>query len=194
VSETKLSTIQPSEVQWFLSAPNATSGYTVTSTPGNCFGKYMSTTQVNAATTTDNIFLDASGIMNANMEVDYACIFLANNTVTGFSMKNPVVWMPVQFAVNYTDTIQLGADPIGVVPQTSASQQAQLISAQNIAPAGVTTWAYPSTTLNTGVKVADIPPGYCVGIWFKRALTNVGPTPAGTPDGAGFTVSFQSSA
>src|ERR1700722_13991475 len=112
-----MATIQPSEVQWFLSNPTASAGFTGVGNAGNSLGKYMSTTLVNVATTLDNIFLDASGIMNANLEVDYQCIFLANNTVTGFSMKNPVVWLPIIYAVNFTDTIQVASDPIGVVLQ-----------------------------------------------------------------------------
>jgi len=154
----------------------------------------MSTTQINVSTTLDNLFLDATGQMNINQEVDYQCLFLANNTATGFYMKNPVVWLPAQYYVHFTDTMQVASDPIGVVPQTGTNVQAQLISAQSVAPAGVTNWAFPTASIMGGVKVPDIPPAYCIAMWFKRSLNNTGPTPVNTPDGVAITVSFQSNA
>jgi hypothetical protein len=188
-----MATIQPGEVQWYLSNPNAVTGFSGVGTPGNSRGNYMSTTVVNTSTTINNLFLDATGVMNAASEVDYQCLFVANNTVTGFSMKNPKVWLPQQYYVNHTSTTMVGSDPIGVVLQTSATSQAATISSQVQAP-GVTNWVFPSATMSQGVAVPDIPPGYCIAIWFKRSLTNSGPTPVNTPDGVVVTVSFQSNA
>lgn len=189
-----MSTIQPSEVQWYLSNPTGSGGFTGTGHAGNSLGKWLSTTQINVSTTLDNLFLDATGQMNAAQEVDYQCLFLCNNTATGFYMKNPMIWLPSQFYQNFTDTMQFGTDPIGVVPQTSGNPQAQLISSQTVAPQGVTNWHFPSATLTQGILVPDIPPAYCIAVWFKRSLTNQGPTPIGTPDGVAIQVAFQSNA
>jgi hypothetical protein len=189
-----MSTIQPSEVQWFLSNPTAVTGFSGTGAPGNSLGKYLSTTQINVSTTLDNLFLDATGQMNAAQEVDYQCLFLCNNTATGFTMKNPVVWMPTPFVENTNSTTQVGSDPIGVVAQNASSAQAQLISAQSVAPAGVTNFVFPSASMSQGLAVPDIPPANCIAIWVKRSLNNLGPTPVSTPDGVAITVSFQSNA
>lgn len=186
-----MSLILPSEVQWFLSNPNAVTGFSGTGTPGNSRGKYMSTTLVNTQTTLDNLFLDATGASNIAMEVNYQCLFLANNTTTGNNMLSPKVWLPQAFYVNHTSTTMVGSDPTGVVPQLGAAVQGATISAVTQSP-NVTNWVFPSATMSQGVAVPNIPPGYCIAIWFKRSLTNSGPTPANTPDGVVVTVSFQS--
>jgi hypothetical protein len=189
-----MSTIQPSEVQWFLSNPSASIGYSGVGTPGNSLGKFMSTTQINSVTTLDDLFLDASGVMNNAGEVDYQCLFMANNTATGFNMLSPVIWLPTAFYVNYTSSVQIGLDPAGVVSQTSATAQAMTIANQQTAPSGVSTWVNPTATKTGGLAVPNVPPTFCVAIWFKRTMTNVGPTPSGTPDGVAFTCTFQSEA
>lgn len=188
-----MSTILPSEVGYFLSAPTASSGNTGTGVIGNSRGKYLSVTPVNVSTTINNLFTDATGQMNAAQEVDYQCVFICNNTATGFTMKNPVVWMPTQFVKDFTTTVQIGMDTIGVVPQTGASAQASIITSQT-QPPSVVKYSFPDATMATGVVVPDIPPAYCVAIWVKRILLNQGPTPVNTPDGVAITVSFQSNA
>jgi hypothetical protein len=181
--------ISPSEVRWYLSNPNASTGYSGTGTPGNSLGKWMSTTQV-SDTPIDDLFLDLSAAQNAALQVDYQCIFLANFTVTGNYMRNPYVWMPSQ---NYTPAaamLQMAVDPIGPTLYNGTSPQAQVISMSTSAPT-VVGWYGPSPLYFNGLLVPDIAPGYAVAVWMQRTATN---SPALTPQSLSLQVTFASDA
>jgi hypothetical protein len=181
--------ISPSEVRWYLSNPNASTGYSGIGTPGNSLGKWMSTTQV-SSTPIDDLFLDISAAENAALQVDYQCIFLANFTVTGDSMRNPYVWMPSQQYTAGAAMLSLAVDPIGPQPYQSTSQQAQVISQNTSAPT-VVAWYGPSPLYYYGLLVPDIPPGYAVAVWIQRTAVN---SPAVTPQSLQLEVTFASDA
>jgi hypothetical protein len=181
--------ISPSEVRWYLSNPNASTGFSGIGTPGNSLGKWMSTTQV-SNTAIDDLFLDLSAAQNAALQVDYQCIFIANFTVTGDSMRNPYVWMPSQQYTVGGATMLLAFDPIGAVPYTSTSPQAQAISQSTSTPT-VVSWFGPSPLYYNGLLIPDIPPGYAVAVWIQRTATN---SPAITPQSLQLEVTFASDA
>lgn len=182
--------ISPSEVRWYLSNPNAASGYMGTGTPGNSLGKYMSTTQVSSVAL-DDIFLDLLAAQNAGLQVDYQCVFVVNFTITGNTMRNPYVWMPLQ---NYTPNgakMAIGVDPIGPVPYQSSSPQASVIPNSVTAPP-VAVWYGPSPVFNPGgLLIPDIPPGYAQAVWIQRTATN---SPALTPQSLSLQITFASDA
>lgn len=163
----------PSEVQWYLSDPNTGLGFTGNGLAGQSLGRFMSTTQVNSAQPLDDLFLDITPAQNAGGQVDYQCVFLMNNTVTGLMMKNPYVWMPSALWTYNGAMLAVGLDPTGVVTYNSASVQAVTIATSLNAPAGVNTWIQQPLSLWTaGLKLPDIPPQYCVAIWIQRTATN----------------------
>lgn len=163
--------ISTDEVQFYLSCPSANAGYTGAGIPGSSNGKYMSVTQISAQPL-DDLFLDLTPQQNAAGQVDYQCLFIMNNTSTGYTMKNPYVWMP---SIVYTvggANMEVGFDPIGSVPYQQTTVQAAFITSPTTPPP-VTTYTGPTPNQNPGgVLVPDIPPQYCVALWFQRTATN----------------------
>jgi hypothetical protein len=182
--------VSPTEVRWYLSNPNAATGFSGIGTPGNSLGKWMSTTQVSDVAAGD-LFLDLSAAQNVALQVDYQCLFIANFTASLDYMRNPYVWMPSAAYTFGGAAIQLAADPIGPLPYGSALPQAQSISASTTAPA-VAGWYGPSPVYNPGgLLVPDIPPGYATAVWIQRTATNC---PAITPQSLSLQCTFASDA
>jgi hypothetical protein len=182
--------ISPTEIRWYLSSPNASTGYSQIGTPGNSLGKWMSTTQVSGVPV-DDLFLDLNPAQNVSLQVDYQCVFLANFTVTIDSMRNPYVWMPSQYYTFGGANLFLAVDPIGPLPYNSPLQQAQAINSNTTMPS-VVGWYGVSPTYNPGgLLVPDIPPGYAVAVWIQRTATN---SPALTPQSLSLQVTFASDA
>ena len=191
-----MTAIVASDILLKLSAPGASAGNTVSGTAGNSWGNYISTTQI-SGTALDNIFADITGAQNAASQVDYACVFVHNNTSSGNSMLNTVLWMPTANYITGGATIQAAADPIGAVPIGASAAQAVKITANTNAPAGVSGWVVPVSSVpvypsyTNGVYLGSIQPGYCYAVWFKRSAAN---TAALNNDGFGFEVTFDTGA
>lgn len=167
--------ILPTEVQFYLSNPNAGGGYQGIGTPGNSRGKFMSTSQVSAANPIDNLFQDVTGPQNAAGQVDYQCVFVMNNTISGDYMHNPYVWMPLQLFTSGGCFMTVGMDPAGPVPYNSPTAQAALINTNTSAPAGVSAWYSPNMVFTAGLLVPDIAPQYCIAIWIQRTAVDSPP-------------------
>jgi len=161
--------IQPSEIRWYLSNPMATTGYSGVGTAGNSLGNFMSTTQV-SSTPLDALFLDITGPQNANLQVDYACLFLMNATSSGNTMLDVYIWLPSTLCTSGPGaaTVAVGVDPIGPVPYNSTSQQAQTIPNVTTAPTGVSTWVGPQSVFSSGLSVANVPANYVLALWLQR--------------------------
>lgn len=176
-----------------LSSPGASAGNSVSGTPGNSWGNYVATT-VLSNTALDNLFTDITGAENAAGQVDYACLFIHNNTSSGNSMLNTVAWLPTSSYVTGGANLQVGVDPNGALALGSSTQQASKITAATNAPTGVSTWYSNTSTQPTagnsyanGAYLGTIAPGYVYAVWFKRTATNSAPV---NNDGAGIQVSF----
>lgn len=163
--------IASSDVQFYLSNPGAVTGFSGVGTPGNSLGKYISTTQV-SNTPLNDLFLDITGAQNAGNQVDYQCMFLLNNTSSGNSMLNTVVFMPTASDVSGGASIQYALDTHGVVSKTQGAQQAIVIANSTTAPAGISSWQSASATVAGGLSVGSIAPASCIAIWFKRTASN----------------------
>ncbi len=163
-----------------LAAPGAASGNSVAGTAGNSWGNYMSTTQL-SSTPLDNLFSDITGAENAAGQVDYACVFILNNTASGNSMLNTVAWLPLSLFVPGGATVALAADPTGATAKASTTPQAVKITSNTIAPVGVTLWVAPVSadpaypTYTGGIQLGTIAPGYCYAVWIQRTATNSAP-------------------
>ena len=166
--------ITSAQILFYLSAPMASSGYTMPGVPGNSLGGYVSTTQL-SPTYLDNLFPDLSGAQNASNQVDYACVFVFNNNKTGNTMLNPVAWLPMSLlGVDNAATFEVGADP--TTPSVLGSSSAQAVSIANPvqAPSGVTSWSAPTSTAVGGIALSNILPGYVAAVWIKRTATGQG--------------------
>lgn len=175
-----MTAIVSSDILFKLSAPGATQGNTVSGTAGDSWGNYISTTQI-SNTPLDNLFTDITGAQNAAGQVDYACIFIHNNTSSGNSMLNTVAWLPLSLYVAGGATISLAADTFSASAIGTSSQQAVKITANTNAPAGVSGWVNPTNTqpvspsYTNGIQLGTIAPGFCIAVWIRRTATNSAP-------------------
>lgn len=187
-----MTAISASDIVLLLSAPGASAGYTVTGLAGNSLGNYVSTT-VLSTTPLDNLFTDLTGAQNAASQIDYACLFVLNNTATGNSMLNTVAWLPSSGFVVGGANIAIGVDPAAASPKGSSTPQAALISVSTNAPTGVSPWISPTSSTPSppiysgGVQLGTIAPGYVKAIWFRRSATN---SPPVNNDGFQLNLSF----
>lgn len=170
-----------SDILYKLSAPGATTGNTTSGSSGSSWGNFISTSQV-SATTLDNIFPDVTGAQNAANQVDYACIFVHNNTGSGNSMLNAVVWLPLNLDVAGGTNVAIAGDTFSASAIGANSQQAVKITAATNAPAGVSGWVSPTNTTPTaansyanGIVLGTIAPGNCRAFWIRRTATNSAP-------------------
>lgn len=175
-----MTAIVSSDVLFKLSAPGAASGNSSAGTAGNSWGNYISTT-VLSTTPLDNLFTDITGAQNAASQVDYACVFIHNNTASGNSMLNTVVWLPLSLFVAGGALVAVAGDTFAASAIGSASQQAVRITAATNAPVGVTGWVSPTSTAPTypsytnGIQLGTIAPGFCRAVWIRRSAQNTAP-------------------
>ena len=176
-----MTAIVASDILFYLSAPGATAGNTVAGTVGDSWGNYISTTQL-SNTPLDNLFPDITGAQNAADQVDYACLFILNNTASGNSMLNTVAWFPSSLYVAGGATVSLAGDPTAAAAKgVSGTPQAEKITSATVAPAGVSGWVGPTGTApvypsyTNGVQLGTIAPGYVMAVWIRRTATNSSP-------------------
>lgn len=136
--------------------------------PNDSLGGFMSSTQLTAATL-NNLFDDVSGDENAASDVEYRCIFFHNSHGT-LALQAPKLWIASETAGGATAAVAL--DGTGVVAAGLATAQAERVANENTAPTGEAFSA--PTTKGTGIAVADIPAGSCVGVWVRRTAANTG--------------------
>lgn len=179
-----MTAIVPSDVLFKLSAPNANAGNTQAGYPGTSWGGYISTSVLNTATPLDNLFPDITGPENAAGQVDYACLFVQNNTAGGNSMMGVIAWLPQQLVTGTGSSLAMAVDPTGVTGiNSSISPQALTIGSSIIPPAGITSWVSPTTLTPSapnyinGLQLGNIAPSQCIALWLRRsALNSTNPT------------------
>jgi hypothetical protein len=175
-----MTAIVSTDILFKLSAPGAASGNSTSGSAGNSWGNYISTTQI-SNTPLDNLFTDITGAENAASQVDYACVFIHNNTSSGNSMLNTVAWLPLSLFVSGGANVALAADTFSASAIGTSSQQAVKITANTNAPAGVSGWVSPTNTApsypsyTNGIQLGTIAPGYCIAVWIRRTATNSAP-------------------
>lgn len=175
-----MTAIVSSDILFKLSAPGASAGNATSGTAGDSWGNYISTTQI-SNTPLDNLFVDITGAQNAASQVDYACVFIHNNTSSGNSMLNTVAWLPQSLFVAGGANIALAADTFAASAIGASSQQAVKITANTNAPAGVSGWVSPTNTApsfpsyTNGIQLGTIAPGFCIAVWIRRSATNSAP-------------------
>lgn len=165
-----MTAIQASDILFMLAAPTATAGNGVMGVAGQSWGGFLSATPL-SATAQNNLFADITGAENAADAVDYACVFILNNTTSGKTMVSAMAWLPTQNMSAGGATLALAADPTGISVKTSTAAQALTIPNAFQAPAGITTWAAPSSTASGGVALGAIAPGSVAAVWLRRSAS-----------------------
>lgn len=183
-----MTSIVSSDILFKLSAPNASAGNTQSGVAGLSWGGFVSTT-VLSNISLDNLFQDITGPENVGLQVDYACLFIHNNTASGNAMLNTIVWLPSTNVTVGGATVAIALDPTGATSLTATTQQAVKISSSTVPPSGVTGWVGPSSTTSGGLTIGTILPGQVYPVWFQRTATN---SVAVTGDGCRIEVSFGS--
>jgi len=178
-----MTAIVPTDILLKLSAPNANSGSSVAGYPGTSWGGWISTSLMSSSTILDNLFNDITGPQNAAGQIDYACLFIHNNTAGINSMAGLVAWLPQTGLTGTGSTIAMAADPTGITAINSNNPQALTITSAIVAPAGITTWVSPTNVTPTspnyinGLQLGNVAPSQCVAVWFQRtALASTAPT------------------
>ena len=172
-----MTAIVPSDILFKLSAPNANAGNSQAGYPGTSWGGYLSTT-VLPSVTLNNLFTDITGPEFAANQVDYACLFIQNNTSSNNSMMNTVAWIPLSSVTGTGSSIAMGADPAGITGITSSNSQAATIQSSILPPTGVNTWVVPTSSTPTapnytnGLVIGNIAPTQCAAVWFQRTAIN----------------------
>lgn len=152
--------VDPADILFKLSTTAGAAGNSNTSTPAASLGKYISTSQITAATL-NNLFDDVSGAESAAGMVDYRCIFVHNADAT-VSLQNATIAILSETAGG--GSIALASDNIAASAIGSASAQAAQIASETTAPSGVSAFG-SSATLGT------IPAGQCKAVWIRRTVT-----------------------
>lgn len=159
-----------SEVQFLLSAPQAPGGYAAPGSVYNSLGRWVSTTQLNAEVTLNNMWPDLTGPQNAAGQVDYQCLFVFNPDMSA-TMANVSAWIPstgvtggVEWAVAADST---GATAYGAV----LAPQAGYISSATVAPLTAGAWAGPSASAGGGAALPALAPGKVTAVWIRRTAT-----------------------
>jgi hypothetical protein len=170
--------LQQTDILTKLSAPNANAGNSQAGIPGYSWGNYMSFSPVTNGL--DNLFLDLTGPQNTQQQVDYACLFIHNNTSSFSSMTNVLAWLPLQLYIP-GPLLALAADPVGVTSALSNTPQAVIITSAVIAPPGVTGWQSPVSQVPSfgnsyagGIQLPNIGPQQCTALWVQRTAVNSG--------------------
>lgn len=183
-----MTSIVSTDILFKLSAPSASSGNSQAGNPGLSWGGYVSTTVV-SSTPLDNVFQDITGAENAASQVDYSCIFIHNNTLSGNAMQGVIAWLPSSNYINGGASVAIALDPTGATALGSSTQQAVRISSGVVAPVGVTGWIGPTGTSSGGLSLGTIAPGYVYPLWIQRTAAN---TSAVNNDGARIQLAFSS--
>jgi hypothetical protein len=168
--------IQASDILYLLAAPTSVAGFSVAGVAGNSWGNFCSTTSL-SSTAYDNLFSDITGPENVAGQVDYACVFIMNNTTSGNAMLNAIAWLPIaELSAGGGASLAIAVDPTAAsVAVGTTESQALGISSATIEPSGVTTWAAPSSSNAGGVALGTIPPGYVKAVWIQRTATDSSP-------------------
>lgn len=160
--------IVKTELAWKLSTATGPGDSTAQTDPNLSIGGFMSSTAW-AGGVVHDLFDAISGAKNTASDIEYRCVFV-HNINASLALQGPVLFVPSEVAGGANAAI--GLDPVGVVSAASATTQAERVADEGAAPAGVT-FSTPADEA-TGLVVADIPAGSCVGIWIRRSATNSG--------------------
>lgn len=169
-----MTAIIASDIVYLLSVPWASAGHSAAGIAGTSWGNYCSNS-VLSSTALDNLFTDITGAENVSGQVDYACMFIWNNTQSGNSMRNTRVWLPSQLATTGGASLLLATDNIGITPLASTLAQAATIGSAIQVPQGTSGYVAPTSSSSGGLAAGTVAPGNVFAVWLQRTATNSAP-------------------
>ena len=169
-----------SDVQILLAAPQAPSGYVSPGSLYNSLGRWMSTTQLNADVSQNNLFPDVTGPQNAAGQVDYQCLFVFNTNSTD-TMKNVLAWIPTSSVTGALEWAVAADTTSPSAFNATVTPQAGFITAPTIAPSTVAAFFGPSSASSGGASMPTLAPGMVAALWVRGTAVD---SPAFS--GAGF--------
>jgi len=172
--------ITASNVLIKYSTKSGSAGNSLTGTAAGSLGKYISTTEITDASSS-NLFAAMAGSETITSTPRYRCIFVHNNHGTD-TFTAPVVWISAEVAKGAS--VALAVDDTAASAVGSASAQAREITDDQTAPS-VITFSSPTTKV-AGLSLGDIGPGQCKAFWVRRTPPNHNMWLAN--DGATFTI------
>lgn len=159
--------ITSSDILYKLSVKTGSAGNSTAGTVAGSLGKYISTTQITAATL-NNLFDNISGDENAASTVDYRCYFVHNNHAT-LTWQNVVVWLSTEVSGGASAAIAI--DNIAASAIGSSSAQADQVTNETTAPTGTGGFSAP-TSKGSGLSLGSLAPGECRAVWVRRTAAN----------------------
>jgi hypothetical protein len=93
-------------------------------------------------------------------------------------MVNTIAWLPLSDFTGGGASIAIALDPTGASLIGSSAVQAVVITSSTMAPAGVSGWVSPVSSVPVspdytgGLQLGNIQPGYCYPIWIRRTANN----------------------
>ena len=156
--------ITASDLEYRFSAPEASGGnQQAQDTPANSLGLWLATTPWLGGALHD-LFGLVSGDDNANMSIEYRCLFFINKHAT-LTLTSPVAWFTSQ--VSGGAVAAMGVDPTAASALNTTTPQALEIANRTIAPAGVAFSA--PTSKGAGIALGNIGPRQCKAVWIRRS-------------------------
>lgn len=159
--------ITSSDILYKLSTKSGSAGNSLTSTPAASLGKYISTTQITAATL-NNLFDDITGDENAASESEYRCFFVHNNHGS-LTWQNVVVWLSTEVSGGASAAIAIDGTAASAIGSSSA--QAEQVTNEDTAPVSTGGFSSP-TSKGSGLSLGSIPAGSCRAVWVRRTTAN----------------------
>lgn len=158
--------ITATDILFKLSVKTGSAGNSTAGTPAGSLGKYISTTQITAASS-NNLFDDVSSAENVAEDVEYRCFFIHNNHGT-LTWQTPVIWLQSEVAGG--TNVAISVDTTAASAIGSAGAQAKEVTDESTAPSTQTFTA--PTTEGTGLALGNIDAGYCKAVWVRRTANN----------------------
>lgn len=176
------------DIKYKLSTKSGAAGNSLAQADINAsLGKYISTTEITAATL-NNLFDNVTGSENATNAVEYRCIFV-HNTHGTLALENAGIYVSSQVAGG--TTLDIAVD--NLAPSAIGSSSAQAFEAANstTSPGGSAGAFSAPTTALTALALGTIPAGFCKAVWVRRTAAN---TVAVDNDGGTFVVTGDTAA
>lgn len=155
---------------WKFSTNRGSAGNTIQSTPGLSLGGYLSTSVIQNSGL-NNLFSSVNQDQLLLSLMDYVCIFLHNTDATT-TVTNLELWFgPASFS-NFS--LSAANDNVGISSASSVTVQSDQVPTPFIAPRNVGFFIFPENQ-SEALTLPDLPPNYCVPVWFQRTMLYSGP-------------------
>jgi hypothetical protein len=158
--------IAPSQIEYRLSVPDATSGDSADGAAGLSLGGWVSRSVVHGGVI-GAVFPSATPVEFSQNAVDYQCVFVVNRHPR-YPLSNAVAWLTFQKPGGQTIDIAPDDNPASSI--NAAEEQAVKVPDKGTAPSLASPFSLaPSKAL--GIQLGTIGPNQAKPIWLRRSGT-----------------------